>query len=99
LIEELKYCFSRLKKIIADGGYRGEIAEKIKHAFGWTLEVILRIDSNNGFQVLPKRWIVERTFAWFESYRRLAKDYEFNTDTSETMIQLAMIKIMLNRIK
>ena len=99
VIEILKYRFSRLKKIIADGGYRGEIAEKIKHAFGWTLEVILRIDSNNGFQVLPKRWIVERTFAWFESYRRLAKDYEFNTDTSETMIQLAMIKIMLNRIK
>jgi len=99
VIEQLKYRFSRLVKIIADGGYRGELAEKIRHAFGWTLEVILRSDSKKGFQILPKRWIVERTFAWFESYRRLAKDYEFKTDTSETMIQLAMIKLMLNRIK
>jgi len=47
---------------------------------------------------MPKRWVVERTFAWFESYRRLSKDFEFNTDTSEAMIQLAMIKLMLNCI-
>jgi putative transposase len=99
VVEQLKYRFSRLVKIIADGGYRGELAEKIKLFFGWTLEIVLRSDAKKGFQILPKRWIVGRTFAWFESYRRLAKDYEFNTDTSETMIQLAMIKLMLNRIK
>jgi putative transposase len=99
VIERLKYRFSRMTKIIADGGYRGELAEKIKRTFGWMLEVVLRSDSSKGFQVLPKRWIVERTFAWFESYRRLSKDYEFNTDTSETMIQFTMIKLMLNRIK
>jgi putative transposase len=98
VIEQLKYRFSSMVKIIADGGYRGELAEKVKKAFGWTLEVILRPDYIKGFKVLPKRWIVERTFAWFESYRRLSKDYEFNTDTSETMIQLEMIKVMLNRI-
>ena len=95
----MKYRFSRMMKIIADGGYRGEPAEKIKHALGWTLEVILWSDSGKGFQVLQKKWIVERTFAWVESYRRLAKNYEFNTNTRETMIQLAMIKMMLNRIK
>jgi putative transposase len=67
--------------------------------FGWILEIVLRSDSTQGFQVLPKRWIVERTFSWFESYRRLGKDYEYNTDTSEAMIQLSMIKLMLNRIK
>ena len=99
VIEQLKYRFSRLVKIIADGGYRGLLVEKVRCAFGWTLEIVLRSDTRKGFQILPKRWIVERTFAWFESYRRLAKDYEFNTDTSETMIQLAMIKLMLNRIK
>ena len=99
VIGQLKYRFSRLVKILADGGYRGELAEKVRLAFGWTLQVILRADAHKGFQVLPKRWIVERTFAWFESYRRLAKGYEFNTDTSETVIQLAMIKLMLNRIK
>jgi len=98
VIKQLKYRFSRLVKVIADGGYRGDFVEKVKQAFGWTIQVVLRKDSNKGFQVVPKRWIVERTFAWFESYRRLSKDYEFNTDTSETMIQLAMIKLMLNRI-
>jgi transposase len=51
------------------------------------------------FTVIPKRWVVERTFAWFESYRRLSKDFEFRTDTSEDMIQFAMIKLMLDRIK
>ena len=98
VIEQLKYRFSRLVKIIADGGYRGDLAEKVKKTFGWTLQVVLRTEYKKGFQVLPKRWIEERTFAWFESYRRLSKDYEFNIDTSETMILLAMIKLMLNRI-
>jgi transposase len=50
-------------------------------------------------QVIPKRWVVERTFAWFESYRRLSKDFEYYTETSQSMIKMAMIKIMLNRIK
>jgi putative transposase len=61
--------------------------------------VVLRSDSETKFEVLPKRWIVERTFAWFESYRRLSKDFEYQTETSQAMIQLAMIKLMLNRIK
>ncbi|MEM6634228.1 MAG: transposase, partial [Bacteroidota bacterium] len=52
-----------------------------------------------GFKPLPKRWVVERTFAWFESYRRLAKDFEFLPQTSETMIILAMTRLMLKRIK
>lgn len=99
VIELLKGKFSRLIKIIADGGYRGELIEKTKKMFGWILEIVLRSDSTQGFQVLPKRWIVERTFSWFESYRRLGKDYEYKTDTSEAMIQLSMIKLMLNRIK
>ncbi|MFT3754081.1 MAG: transposase [Paludibacter sp.] len=47
---------------------------------------------------MPQKWVVERTFAWFESYRRLSKDFEFLTDTSENMIRLAMIKLMLNRL-
>jgi len=54
--------------------------------------------TKRGFAVQKKRWIVERTFAWFESYRRLSKDFEFATDTSETMIRLAMTRLMLNRI-
>ena len=99
VIEELRWRFDRLVKIVADGGYRGELIEKVKNKFGWILQIVLRKDTSYGFEVLPHRWIVERTFAWFESYRRLSKDFEFNTDTSEAMIRLAMIKLMLNRIK
>lgn len=99
VIEQLKGRFSRMVKIIADGGYRGELIDNTKRMFGWILEIVLRSDSTQGFQVLPKRWIVERTFSWFESYRRLVKDYEYKTDTSEAMIQLSMIKLMINRIK
>jgi len=99
VINQLKGRFGRMVKIIADGGYRGELIDNTKRMFGWVLEIVLRSDSSPKFQVLPKRWIVERTFSWFESSRRLSKDYEYRTDTSEAMIQLCMIKIMLNRIK
>ncbi|MHC1773890.1 MAG: IS5 family transposase [Lentimicrobium sp.] len=99
VIAELRGRFSRMVKIIADGGYRGELIENTRKMFGWMVEVVLRSDTCSKFEVLPKRWIVERTFAWFESYRRLSKDFEFQTETSQTMIQLAMIRLMLNRIK
>lgn len=94
----LKGRFERLKKIIADGGYRGELIEIVKARFNWIIEIVLRSDKKHNFTVLPQRWVVERTFAWFESYRRLSKDFEYNTDTSEAMIQLAMVRLMLNRI-
>jgi putative transposase len=70
----------------------------VKRIFGWVIDIVMRSDHDKEFKVLPKRWVVERTYAWFESYRRLSKDYEYLTDTSETMIQLAMIRLMLNRI-
>ncbi len=60
---------------------------------------VLLSDHSSKFTVIPKRWVVERTFAWFESYRRLSKDFEYLADTSEAMIQFAMLKLMLNRIK
>lgn len=99
VIKLLMGRFKRLVKILADGGYRGGLIEKTKTSFGWILKVVLRTDQSTNFSVIPKRWVVERTFSWFESYRRLSKDFEYRTDTSETMIQLAMIKLMLNRIK
>ena len=99
VIALLKDRFERLVKIVADGGYRGELIEKTKTKFGWILEIVLRSDHSSKFTVIPQRWVVERTFAWFESYRRLSKDFEYLTDTSEAMIQFAMIKLMLNRIK
>jgi putative transposase len=99
VIEGLRGRFPRLKTIFADGGYRGELVENVKLIFGWFVSIVLRSDSNKGFVVLPKRWVVERTLSWFEGFRRLSKDYEVQPCTSEAMIQLAMIQIMLNRVK
>lgn len=99
VLEKLNEKFYTLVKVFADGGYRGELIEKVKLKFNFILEVIMRTDKEEAFKVLPKRWIVERTFAWFESYRRLSKDFEYHTNTAETMVQLAMIRLMLNRIK
>lgn len=66
--------------------------------FGWLWQVVKRDPEEHDFVVLPKRWVVERTFAWFESYRRLAKDYEYAPSASEAMIELAMARLMINRL-
>lgn len=89
----------KLRKVWVDGGYRGELLEWVKKRFRYCLEVILRSDEIKGFVVLPKRWVVERTFAWLNNHRRLSKDYERYIKTSETMIQIAMIRLMLRRLK
>lgn len=89
----------KLRKIWVDGGYRGQVLEWVKKRFRYCLEVVLRSDDKRGFVLLPKRWVVERTFAWLNNHRRLSKDYERFTNTSETMIQLAMIRLMLRRLK
>ena len=70
----------------------------IKESFGWILEVVKKKEGQKGFEVLPKRWVVERTFAWFGRYRRLSKDYEYLPTTSETMLYAAMVNLMLRRL-
>jgi putative transposase len=87
--------YPRLKLIWADGGYAGELVYWAAHFGEWLLSIIKRTD--NGFKVLPRRWVVERTFAWLGQYRRLSKDYEQLTTSSEAMIYLAMIQLMLRR--
>jgi putative transposase len=96
--EKIRGRFHRLKLVWADGGYAGKLVEWVKDAFGWTLEIVKRSDGISGFVVLPKRWIVERTFAWLGRYRRMSKDYEGLTDNSEAMIHLAMINLMSRRL-
>ena len=97
-IENLSCKFPRLAKILADGGYRGNLADWVRDKFGWELEVVLRPDEcPSKFKVIPKRWIVERSFAWLENFRRLTIDYEFHADAAEAMVQLAFCKIMLNK--
>jgi putative transposase len=89
--------FPHLKLIWADGGYAGQLIGWAKHLGRWTLEIVKRTEA--GFAVLPKRWIVERTFAWLGKYRRLSKDYETLTESSESMVRITMINLMVHRLK
>jgi putative transposase len=90
--------FPRLKLIWADGGYAGQLIAWTAELGGWILEIVKRTDTLPKFIVLPKRWIVERTFGWFGRYRRLSKDYEETTKSSEAMILIAMTNLMLHRL-
>ena len=92
-----KLC-SRIELVWADGGYRGEeLINWVKEFWNWTWTITLRTDKQKGFKVIPKRWVVERTFAWITQSRRLNKDYEKNVLNSQSMCYIAMIKIMANR--
>jgi putative transposase len=99
VLAKLLGFFPRLSLIWADGGYAGKLIEWTQALGGWTLQIVKRNDDLKGFVVLPRRWIVERTFAWLGRYRRLSKDYETLTDSSETMIRIAMINLMVHRLK
>jgi putative transposase len=99
VMQSLKEKFlTGIQKIFADGGYMGELKEWVRIQFGWVLEVVKRSDAHI-FKVLPKRWIVERTFAWLSFHRRMSKDYERLPETSVAFIHLSMIRLMVNRIK
>ncbi len=90
----------KLRRSWVDGGYRGApLADWVALRFRFVLQVVLRGEEQLGFAVLPRRWVVERTFAWLSFHRRLSKDYEVLTDTSETMIYIAMTRLMLRRLK
>jgi transposase len=85
--------------VVADGAYQGkETARAVRRAARAVLDIVKRSDAAQGFVVLPKRWIVERTFGWLGRCRRLAKDFEGLTRTHLAFIQLAMIRLMLRRI-
>ena len=98
MLKRIKKYFYKLEIIWADGAYAGKLIQWAKRYYGWTIEIVKRSDLGKGFQLLPKRWIVERTFSWFGNYRRLAKDYESAADTSEAMIYIAMIHLMVRRL-
>jgi putative transposase len=95
----LEPAAERLKKIYADGRYAGTLPNLVKNLSGWELEVVKKADGQSGFVVLPKRWIVERTFAWMGKYRRLSKDYEFQPESSEAMIRWAMVQRMTRLLR
>ena len=98
LLEPLVGKLPRLERLWADGGYAGQLVAWVKEQTGWTLEIIPRPAEAAGFVLLPKRWVVERTFAWLSKCRRLSKDYEHLVASSEALIRLAMIGLMLRRL-
>jgi transposase len=98
LLRRTRRLFPFIERIFADGGYRGEKTALVMERTGaWKLEIVKRSDAT-GFEVLPKRWIVERTFAWISRCRRLARDFERYARTTVAFIRLTMIRIMLRRL-
>ena len=98
VLAKAKDLYPKLQLIWADGGYAGALIEWVRQWCGWVLQTVLRPVGVQGFVLLPRRWVVERTFAWLSNYRRLSKDYEYLPEVSETMITVAMIHLMARRI-
>ena len=99
LLKVARKMFPSLARAIADGGYQGKAtANTVRAEAKIPLEIVKRSDMAKGFVVLPKRWIVERTFGWLGRCRRLTKDFDNLTRTQIAFVQLAMIRLMMRRI-
>ena len=99
VMDKLAEQFRRLKVVFGDSAYgRSGLPQWVNETFGWALQTILRPVHVKGFVVLPKRWIVERTFAWLARYRRHSKDYEKTAASSEAITYIAMINLMSKRL-
>jgi len=99
LLESIRSAFPWLRHVFADAAYAGE---KLRNALAemgtWSIEVIKRSDTAKGFVLLPRRWVVERTIAWLNRNRRLAKDFEATTESSVTWLYIASVKLMSRRL-
>ena len=98
LLAKVQGGLPRLQKIWADGGYAGTLVTWVQETCHWILEIVKRSDVAKGFELLPHRWIVERTFGWLNRSRRLSKNYERLTASSEAMVYLAMLPVMTRRL-
>jgi putative transposase len=98
VLQRLLGRFPRLELIWADGAYTGKLIRWARRIGGWRLQVVPRPTQRHTFQVLPRRWVVERTFAWLGRQRRLSKDYEELPQTTEAWVYAAMTGLMLQRL-
>jgi transposase len=88
-----------LRHVFADGGYAGDkLKDALKDQGDWTIEIVKRSDTAKGFVLLPRRWVVERTFAWLNRNRRLAKDVERTIESAATWLYIASAKLMSRRL-
>lgn len=90
--------WKRLLLIWADSSYKGSFSEWVWEEYGLEVEVKTRPEGESGFVVIPRRWVVERSFAWIMKYRRMSKNYEVLFEVAEAMVQLTAINLMLNRL-
>ena len=98
VINKLVGRFPYLRLIWADAGYAGQLVDWVMSLSGWVLEIVRRPRDSHHFEVLPRRWVVERTLAWLGRNRRLSKDYEALTETTEAWVHIAMIHLMIRRL-
>ncbi len=98
VLADVTHICPELERIWADQAYTGELIADVQQQHGITLEVVAKLADQQGFVVLPRRWVVERTFAWLCRYRRLSKDYEQRVEYSETWIYIASIARMLRAL-
>jgi len=99
VLEDVPQRCPEVQKIWADQDYTGDLIGDLQEQYGITLEVVPKLADQQGFVVLPRRWVVERTFAWLGRYRRLSKDYEQRTEYSETWVYVASIARMLRTLQ
>ena len=98
LLAAMRAHCSTISLVWADGGYAGRLVDWAKHVLSLTVQVVKRTDDVKGFKVLPRRWVVERTFAWICKYRRCVRDYETRPDHHEAVVYIAMIATMSRRL-
>ncbi len=99
LLASIRQAFPWLRHLFADGAYSGAKLEAALKKIGkWNLEIVKRSDTTKGFQLLPRRWVVERTLAWLGRCRRLAKDFEQTIESAETWIMIAAVRLLTRRL-
>ena len=98
VLTSIRHSFPWLRHVFADGGYAGDKLRTALTKVGqWTIEIIKRSDCAKGFEILPRRWVVERTFAWLNRNRRLAKDFERTIESATAWLCLASIQLITRR--
>ena len=99
LLASVSNLYPWLRHVFADGGYAGDKLKGALEGLGnWTIEIVKRSDAAKGFMLLPRRWVVERTIAWLNRNRRLAKDVEATIESSVTWLYIASVKLMSRRL-
>lgn len=99
VLKAIRYAFPWLRHVFADGGYAGsKLRAALKKTGDWTIEIVKRSDTAKGFEVIPRRWVVERTFAWLNRNRRLAKDFERTITSATAWLFMASVQQITRRL-